>query len=360
MVHERPAVAINPFCDTHYTEHLAPLCVLMNIPLLLGDEDQVEAARRYYPGLDARFIHYDDLTPDYIMKNYDVVFRSDIWKMDIIWDKFLPLEQRYGKRLRCVHCPHGFSDKTFWFAEMAHEDICLLYGDAFVDMLTECKALDTMRRHVITGNVRYRYYQKHRTALDAIVDKEVFSQFPKQQRTVLYAPTWNDREESSSFFDAIQAVASGLPSDLNLLVKLHPHMALNEPSRLYQLMGACEQRPNIVFLEDYPLVYPLLAKADLYLGDRSSVGYDFLAFNRPMFFLDQKGLQSHGDRRSYLYRCGTVIAPADYSKTFSIIETGLARDSDYTAERQRVYDYVFAKDTSSEQTRAALIAAYQG
>src|SRR4029078_13076147 len=110
-----------------------------------------------------------------------------------------------------------------------------------------------------------------------------------------------------------------LPPDYNLLVKLHPRLELDEPGLYYHLIGKYEKKPNVLFLKDFPLVYPFLAKASLYMGDMSSVGYYFLPFDRPMFFLNQQKRDSKTDRGLTLFQCGTEIHPDQYKDIHSII-----------------------------------------
>ena len=123
-------------------------------------------------------------------------------------------------------------------------------------------------------------------------------------------------------------------------------------ARVYEIVGKYEDKPNIVMLSDYPLIYPLAAACDLYIGDRSAVGYDFLAFNKPMFFLNQTGRDPASDRSVYLYRCGTVITPDRYDDIFGIIDATLPSDHErFGAVRKEVYDYTFGPERPFEDVR---------
>ena len=199
---------------------------------------------------------------------------------------------------------------------------------------------------MITGNYRYRYFKQHRDFYDQVIEKEI--RFAKKQPTILYAPTWLDLEESTTFFDAHEAILGKLPSEYNLIVKLHPRLELDDTAQYYHIVGKYESRPNILFLKDFPLVYPLLAHSDIYLGDTSSVGYDFLPFNRPMFFLNKYKRDPGIDPEAYLFRCGVDIAPEQYGELYSIIEKPT---EDFTEIRQRVYQYAFGEEREPELIR---------
>ena len=74
---------------------------------------------------------------------------------------------------------------------------------------------------------------------------------------------------------------------LTIAVKLHPHTAARFPEwqALYQRLAAAQ--PRVVLLEDCDSnVYDLLPHADILLTDVSSVAFNFLAFDRPVVFVD--------------------------------------------------------------------------
>ncbi|MCE5315950.1 MAG: hypothetical protein LLG04_01125, partial [Parachlamydia sp.] len=93
------------------------------------------------------------------------------------------------------------------------------------------------------------------------------------------------------------------------------------------------------------LIYPLLAHADLYLGDTSSVGYDYLPFNRPMFFLNKFKKDPAKDPEAYLFRCGVDITPETYGELYKIIERHVPKDQERFSEvRRQVYAYTFGEE----------------
>ncbi|MBA2727398.1 MAG: CDP-glycerol glycerophosphotransferase family protein, partial [Parachlamydiaceae bacterium] len=303
----KKGIGLNPASQIHYIDHLAVVCILMEIPLLFLEENDLLLGKKYYPGLEAVLNPYSDFSPEYLISHFDVSFMSDLWDRCVMQEKYSALEEQYNKRWRNVHCPHGFSDKGFYLAKCAMEDIALLYGDNMIDQLKDFGVWENLRNYVITGNYRYTYFKKNRDFYDSVFEKEIQSQFAKKQPIILYAPTWLDLENSTTFFDNYHQILGKLPDDYNLIIKLHPRLELDDVVTYYQIMGLYEKKPNVFFLKDYPLVFPLLAHAAMYIGDMSSVGYDFLAFNKPLFFLNKQNRDSESDRGLFLFRCGTVI-----------------------------------------------------
>src|SRR6185436_7753423 len=84
------------------------------------------------------------------------------------------------------------------------------------------------------------------------------------------------------------------------IIKLHPLLEQKNPEKFYPIIKYAD-RKNIVVVHDFPAVFPILSRVDLFLGDFSSVGYDFLAFERPMGFV-------MGDKKSLLHTCGAAIS----------------------------------------------------
>lgn len=356
---EKKGVGLNPLSQIHYTDHLAVVCILMGIPLLFLDEHDYAIGRQYYPNLDARMQEYQQFNPEFLISNYSVLFMSDLWDRRTFHEKYGPLEKKYNKVLRHVHCPHGFSDKGFYLKKCANEDITLIYGQNMVDLLKHHGVFQNLHQYVITGNYRWTYFNKHRQFYDALIAKEVLARFAKQQPVILYAPTWLDLEESTTFFDAYAYLLDNLPASYNMIVKLHPRLELDNTAQYYHIVGRYENKPNIIFLKDFPLVYPLLAATDIYIGDMSSVGYDFLSFNKPMFFLNKQKRDPKADRGLYLFRCGVDIKPDAYPLIYRFIEANLPDDAErFTKIREEVNHYTFGRERPFEEIKADIIKAY--
>jgi hypothetical protein len=357
--HEKISAGINPQSQIHYIDHLAVICIVMDHPLIFIDPVDYSLGMRYYPGLKAELLDFEDLSPEHLIANYEVLFMSDLWDKNTFHEKFKPLEKKYNKILRQVHCPHGFSDKGFYLKKCANEDIALLYGQNMIDQLKHHNVFEDLSYYVLTGNYRYTYFKQNEAFYNGIIEKEVLAKFANKQKIILYAPTWLDVEESTTFFDAYSYILDNLPDDYNLIVKLHPRLELDDTANYYHIVGKYEKKPNVIFLKDFPLVYPLLAHSDMYLGDMSSIGYDFLPFNKPMFFLNKQRRDPKTDRGLYLFRCGVDIKPDAYPLLYKFIETNLPEDQErFSKIRKEVYDYTFGKERSFADIKADVIEAY--
>lgn len=353
-------MGINPYGNLHYTDHLAVVCVIMGIPLLFTDEVDFENGKKYYPELNAIKIDFSEFNPEHLIAEYDVLFLSDLWDRHVFKEKFSLLSKKYQKVIRHIHCPHGFSDKGFYLKKCAQEDITLVYGQNMLDLLKEYGVFEQLNQYVITGNYRYTFYKKHQQFFDKIAADEVFSRFENPSNPlIIYAPTWKDLEETTSFFEASHAILKELPRDYNIIVKMHPRLEEDDPKSYHAILGRYEGKGNILFLKDYPLVYPLLARASIYLGDMSSVGYDFLTFNRPMFFLNQGKRDSVLDRECYLFRCGVEILPEEYHKLYAVVEKGLKEDAQrFSQIRKQVYEYTFGPERDFGDIKSDIVQAY--
>jgi CDP-glycerol glycerophosphotransferase (TagB/SpsB family) len=129
--------------------------------------------------------------------------------------------------------------------------------------------------------VRAGYHRRHAAYFRAQVDSLGLGG-PRPARTLMYAPTWQDAIGSSSFFQAFASFVTQLPSEWRLIVKLHPH--LERQAAAIDALAALARGRDVHLVRANPLCYPFLDLADAYVGDMSSLAYDFLAYDRPMFF----------------------------------------------------------------------------
>jgi hypothetical protein len=314
-------------------DHLAPICKLFDVPLLVPTVEQQRVATDYYPGLKVVHQDFDVSTLVPTLMQYDVVFHSHLLPRDRVRGLF-------EKNTRIVHVPHGIS-KSFAMKHDAFEDVSLIYGPRVFDMFREEGVDGDLRDHVVVGNFRYRFFSKHREFFDAKV-AEVLPELDPSCKTILYAPTWNDSENGSSFDLVIDLLIEKLPPKYNLIIKTHPITFYNAPERVNALREKCQKKGRISLLPDFPMVFPVLARADIFLGDLSSIGADFLGFHRPMFFLKPDAYRSRSKSRE-VFHCGTQVQQADFARIYDIIERTLPEDADrFAGARKEFWEYSFA------------------
>lgn len=328
----------------HHLDHLAILCHLMEIPLIVTEEEMAEAARKYYP--DLKILCYDYMTAtEKVVREFDVIFYST--PRALFDDVFFFAERMVGKRLFTIWCPHGNSDKghaSNMMETLEKEKVALVYGPKMLDFIGQRGV--HLPSHVVLGNYRYTYYRRYKHFYDKIVSKEI----PARNKVILYAPTWQDLEKSSSFFEATPILIDMLPSAYSLIIKLHPNLTDFDVEKIIMKY---ENHPDVLFVRDFPPIYPLLDLASIYIGDMSSIGYDFLSFDRPMFFFNPNKRDPRTDPGLYLYRCGVSLVPEEYEKIYDLIEK--TEDQKFSEIRNEVYDYTFGKERSFETIREEIV-----
>lgn len=286
----------NTGSDFHLLDHIGPLSYFLKMPLYIEEEKNFTLSRHYYPMVES--IHFPEMATNlaFFAQSFDELYECKFWKPHL---KQL-FKDLYQKEMHLIFCAHGQSDKGYG-APLLHpyatQDVCLIYGQLLKEMLQELK-IDA--NYQFTGNYRRAFYLEHQKFYDAIAQEKIFSRLPKKQFTLLYAPTWNDADGATSFFETISKLR--LPDDINLIVKVHPLLEQRNPGQYYCLASVIEKRANSLLVDDFPLVYPLLAGVDAYLGDYSSVGYDFLYFKKPMFFLLNPQLPF-----GRIHKCGKIL-----------------------------------------------------
>jgi teichoic acid glycerol-phosphate primase len=298
----------------HYIDHLAPFCALHGWPLIVCEGAVGDLARRYYPGLE--------------------VIERPLWNLTlpktvVACDPRPLIESAIpgNPKINLLWLPHGNSDKG-WNSpifEPLRGETALVYGQKMIDFMKENQVCPRMIR---VGNFRERFFAQNRSFYDRLLANEIF--LPKARMTYLYAPTWNDAEGNGCFWEMFPILTAHLPDDCNLIVKIHPNTALQFAPEIERILGQYAKRTNLFFLTEFPPIYPLLSICDAYIGDMSSIGYDYLFWKRPMYFL-KKAVRSQ-----FLYRCGIEIFPDQIP---SIFEKN--NNEDRKAIQAKVYAYTF-------------------
>jgi hypothetical protein len=334
------SVAILTGPATHL-DHLGILSALLEIPLIVTEEETYRQALAYYPQLDVQFQEMSTLSIDYLAREFDVIFESGkLWAVEL--KPFIELLHR--KQIRFVFCPHGNSDKGYSLQHHVEQDMALVYGDHLYDHLKKTGALEKIGSTVYTGNYRFPFYRKHQTFYDQIAEEKIFSRFQKQKPTILYAPTWQDKENPTSFFRTTDSLVEQLSDHFNLIIKLHPFLIADHPGEVLRIVHRYENHSSILFLDDFPPIYPILARCDLYLGDFSSIGYDFLAFDKPLYF--------SAPGNSCLHRCGLEIPSTQAKRMKAFLEETLEEaKTAFSRLRQETYLYAFGMEKTPEELR---------
>ena len=292
----------------HYLDHLAPFCSLARCPLIVCEPEIFEKARLFYPDLEVKYIPIWDLK---------------IPKYTIACDGEALLQAAFPHQsTKVLWLPHGNSDKPFFQGNLG--EVAFVYGQRMVDFMN---ASGVFPNTIRVGNFRWEYFCKYsRLSGDP------------QKNSFLYAPTWDDFQNHNSFWRAFPLLAASLPKQTDLSVKLHPNTVKKFSPEIEVLKGKYSNRRNIHFLPDAPPIYPLLAKYEGFIGDMSSIGYDFLAFERPMYFLN-------ANAHLPLHQCGMPIDPNSFS--FELINP-------FSKAQQKLYQYTFDSKTRWQEELYAL------
>ena len=344
--------------EEHHLDHIAPLCLILKIPLIVTEPNLKALAEKYYPNISCHYLSYPEIGQQ-VLLNYVVVFSS--LPRDLFDQIFSLAESMVGKTLLPIWCPHGNSDKGHkapFFEGLYREKIALVYGQKMIDTMVKKGVYSHLYKAVELGNYRYELYKYLAPFYAPLVEKEVISHLVSQNLSLLYAPTWNDQEGSTSFFDALPILLRTIPDHWNLIVKPHPNL-LKQPLKIAPLVEMVKEKPNVCFLESFPPIYPLLDKVDAYLGDMSSIGYDCLPFEKPLFFLNNRQMDPKQDLSLYLSRCGKIIEPRNFKTIFSIIENNFMNHNKiFRKNYKKVNHYVFGNQKHLNQLREEIESTY--
>ena len=250
----------------------------------------------------------------------------------VLTPTFLRPEDRPGlqrAKTRLVQIFHGMSDKPFTYErDFSDYDLCLCVGQRQLDRLLKYAHNRTIRWSLVG-------YPK----FDAV--PRIAEPVGKGRRTVIYCPTWRKGGISSleRFLDSPSTIAR-LTERYYLIVKPHPN--LFNPERPFfdqSIVDRLQTVPGITLVRAGNAL-PWFARAEIFIGDVSAAGYEWLYFGRPMIFLNpQPGvLAPSGDveAMTYLWQCGEVCD--EVAQLPIVSERNLETDR-YTCQRERLLRY---------------------
>jgi len=149
---------------------------------------------------------------------------------------------------------------------------------------------------------------------DATAIKRKYGIAESYDKIILLAPTWQQDdptrqvipfgEEPDHFLGALDAVAK----KFNALVIFRAHLNTNAQNRanLHTMDNV-----RVMSHNDYPLSEEFLAITDIFIGDWSSIAFDYLPLHRPAIFLDVPVPFSHGLTFGKEHRYGQLVRNLD-------------------------------------------------
>ena len=261
----------------------------------------------------------------------------------VITPTFLRPEERTGNT-RAVQIFHGMSDKPFTYGRDFRGYIrCLCAGRRQVDRLRQNR-VNRDARCTIIG------YPKFDNSVKGP------SLFNNDKKTVIYCPTWRKGNISSiDIFLDNPKIIQQLLANYNLLVKPHPNIF--NPNRKFFQQDIIDRLRAIdgITLIRSGNVMPWFHQADLYIGDISASGYEWLYFDRPMIFVNPQPdvLQPSIDPVSttFLWQCGDVCNRIEELE--ALIDTNLQADR-FHKVREEVLHYSVYKPRGKGATRRGI------
>ncbi|MCG8365309.1 MAG: CDP-glycerol glycerophosphotransferase family protein [Pseudanabaenales cyanobacterium] len=262
----------------------------------------------------------------------------------VLTPTFLRAPER-TRHTRAIQIFHGMSDKPFTYErDFSDYRLCLCVGQRQVDRLLQTPINRTMQ-WALVGYPKF----DHPPTLPRLFDND--------RKTIIYCPTWRKQGISSieRFLNNLDVVDQ-IRQDYNLIVKPHPNIFNpNRPFYDPAIVAQLQQIPGIKLIRSGN-VMPWFAQADLFIGDISAAGYEWLYFARPAVFLNpQPGvLRRSADVASmtYLWQCGDVCDQMLELK--SLIDQNLQCDR-YPDQREQVLHYSVLNPRDNRATQRGIV-----
>ncbi len=201
---------------------------------------------------------------------------------------------------------------------------------------------------VQSGNLRINQYFLSRVPQGLIRERFPFVDPEKKTVLVMFTHPTNanrtvDTYSGLTFFVDLLNAMDGV-EDYNFLFNLHPELVKNH-DLLQSLMDVCGRKAIPVgyemFVSDYLV---MMNMADALIVDQTSAVFDFLHFNKPVVFLDNRD-EYHGEiawddthHPFWSYRNGPVVSPSNRD-SFEDILASVFHEDTYVEVRERSLEY---------------------
>ncbi len=292
------------YIDTsiHQIGYITDLLKTLKGTLYTDAESTLRIIKEDFPGIQVKYFP-------------SVAAVVDAMKADRI--RYLILQDFHYKKFRTlrdeevklIQIFHGTSDKTYNInSEINHYDLVCLAGVKMLEDV-ERKGLNKRKNCIVTGNPKMDRIFNNVYDRNTEVNKLGLNSGLKN---VLYAPTWMDGMGNSSFRKFGIDLPDYFPQEHQLTIKLHPNLHLYQKELVERLKKKIENRSNILLLEKSRELYdivPVLTASDLLITDVSGVSHEYIAFMRPMIFLNNRSVLRflYGARRKRIWQAGDVI-----------------------------------------------------
>lgn len=328
MFKEKTAVLLHGD-SPHYIDHLAPLAILFDLPLLYTHQEFGPLFSTFYPTLKANRVLLSNW--DEVLSKFDTLITCE---PQSLVKPYLSIPSHLAKKeIELIWCPHGNSDKgehSYFMEALKEEKHALVYGDKMIDFLKAKGAFENISSLKVLGNYRHAYFKKYQ--------KPFLAQKPKTP-VIVYAPSWHSKAGETQLINELKMLTH--LSSYQFLIKLHPNTLKRGDPSLLRIIYQMEDLPHITLIPDIPPIYPILASSDIYIGDVSSIGYDFLTFNKPLLFLYHKDKDHLPLGPLTLQKGGTTLEPKTSSELEKAICFALENPTLQEKERGFLYQYTF-------------------
>ena len=312
-----------------YLDHIATFCSLFSFPLICTDKGIAQLATDLYPDLLVDLRIEQDWSK-IVVKKYNCIFTCLPY---LFCDPLFFVERHVQrKRFFSIWVPHGNSDKKN-LNGLVGDKIALLYGNQMLDRLKKIGLLKKLYGSKIVGNFRSYFFQKNESFYrEKLMPLLTFRD--TKRKTIFYAPTWCDY----GIQNHLPKIIAMLSQRYNLLIKLHPNTLMQ--SFYLHLEEKNSNNPYVKFIHDIPTIFPILSVVDILITGFSSIAYDFLFFQKPIFFLTRK----HGP----ICHCG-------YRSSIKTLLSDLEKPDIFSDARSDLYRYAFSHEVDYSQMRRELL-----
>lgn len=180
-----------------------------------------------------------------------------------------------------------------------------------------------------------------------------------QQKTILYTP---GRFHQGSWGACAEAIASGIPSEYNLIIRPHPGSVTKHSKEDYKsfqkIAAILHNRRNAQLDTSIFSLADMLSVTDLLISDGNSPAEEGLYFDMPQLIIESESYSRSARKKLWeetgihqedqqglldLYHCGQCVQEADFATIdwAKQVEQAIASSDDFQEARKAYFNSVF-------------------
>ncbi|GAB4186959.1 MAG: hypothetical protein Tsb0015_05210 [Simkaniaceae bacterium] len=244
-------------------DHLSSFSAYLSLPLYLADKELFQNIHNQYPNLDCRYYTEEEIATSFLQENDAAVTALPSNMLNNIFEFSQNL---LNKKLLSIWFPENLPESSF---SSDQEMASLATGQLAYAALRKMQ----IEKILIVGNIKYAFYAENKDFYETKLQSRLKA-LNKKLFTIFIASSW------MTDFDFFQFIKEKI-KNYNFIIPVNS-LQIKANTDLQNFINDFTDFSNILFIQDFIPMHPLMAQSDIYLGEINELAYDYLIYDNPI------------------------------------------------------------------------------